>query len=74
MTRKCPTPDCHRSAAPADPGGTLHAYCATCERELLSNAWHDDARAGELRTSIVGGIPLDPEQAARDTGVFPLAS
>lgn len=29
-------------------------------REQAPQSWHDAARAGRLRPSIVGGVPLDP--------------
>lgn len=50
-----------RQTVPPSAGGTLHAMCEGCERAAMSTfgeRWHDEARAGVLRTSIVGGISI----------------
>lgn len=68
MIRRCAyDPSCLRAPVPTSPSGTVHANCAEHEREGLSvfgERWHDQARAGVLRPSIVGGHP-------RSTGPVP---
>lgn len=38
--------------------------CDAC----VPRGWHDDARAGRLRTAVIGGIPIDSDPTRhRDT-------
>lgn len=70
MTRQCAgqyegTP-CRREPLPDSPGGTRHAMCADCEDRMLSVfGWPDQARAGVLRPSVVGGVPTESVSTAR---------
>lgn len=67
MTRRCAfDPGCEREPVPTSATGIVHANCAAHEREAMSffgERWHDQARAGVLRPSVVGGDPL-PAPAA----------
>ena len=53
----CITPGCERARV-AGRDGWVYPMCDSCTRNALSDAfgpsWHGDARAGVLRTSIVG--------------------
>lgn len=77
---KCRSLGCSRTV-PQSSSGTVMAHCIACTKRYLSDAfgdhprprrWFDRAAAGDLPTSIVGGVPTDaPAPAPSANGSNP---